>query len=228
MPQERSACSWSSGKDSCLALYKAMEEGCKVDYLFNFISFEYGRVSFHGTDKKLVELQSEALGIPLMQRVTTKDNYEEIFTKTLLELKEKGITHIIRGDIHLIDLSDWVENICAKAGMKVVSPLWNKPTESLLKELIDLGFKAVITSAQIAKIGEGWAGRLIDKKLMEELKLIKGIDICGEYGEYHSFVYDGPNFNKRINILKTDKVKINDFWFLDIQEYRLEDKAGKK
>ena len=228
MQEKEAACSFSSGKDSCLALFKAMQAGYKIRYLFNFVSYEYGRVSFHGTKDELVQLQSEAIGIPLLQKETTRDNYEKVFRETLTDLNAKDIHQIIRGDIHLLDLRDWVEDVCSSVGLSVISPLWNSPPEDLLKEFIECGFKAIITTVQANKLGQDWVGRTIDKEFIKDLKFLKDIDLCGENGEFHSFVYDGPIFNKRIDIGKTAKVLINGFWFLDIQEYRIETKGEKK
>jgi len=224
MQDKVAACSWSSGKDSCLALYRAMRSGIKIRYLMNFISREYQRVAFHGAPAELVDFQSQALGIPLLQRETTKDNYEAVFRKTLSELKEKNIHQLVRGDIFLLDLKDWVETVCSSEGIGVISPIWGAQGESLLREFVSLGFKAVLTSAQAEKLDKNWVGRLIDEKFIEDLKRIPNVDLCGENGEFHSFVYDGPIFNKRIDITKTDRVLINGYWFLDIQEYKLTDK----
>ncbi|MCM8800630.1 MAG: diphthine--ammonia ligase [Candidatus Omnitrophica bacterium] len=227
MKNRVAACSWSSGKDSCLALYRAMQKGYRIACIFNFISHEYGRVSFHGTKSNLVQLQSEVLDIPLIQKETTKDTYEEVFRKTLQELKRININQIVRGDIYLQDLQEWVKNICAQEGLKVISPLWQKSTLKLLNEFISLGFKAIVTSAQADKFDENWIGRTIDKDFIKDLQTIKDVDLCGEKGEYHTFVYDGPIFNKRINIKKTEKLLINNFWFLDIQEYSVESKERR-
>ncbi|MBN1912971.1 MAG: ATP pyrophosphatase, partial [Candidatus Omnitrophica bacterium] len=139
------ACFWSSGKDSCLALYKAKEQGYEIKYLVNFISQQYGRVSFHGARAELVHLQAEALGIPLLQRETTGDDYEEVFRKSLKEVKEKQVNQVVRGDIHLQELKDWVEDVCQSEGFGVVSPIWHKPAKELLNEFIGLGFKAIVT-----------------------------------------------------------------------------------
>jgi len=222
------ACSWSSGKDSCLALHKAMQEGTQIKYLFNFISHEYGRVSFHGTKNELVKLQSECIGIPLMQRETTKDDYEEVFKKTLQELKKNGINYIVRGDIHLLELQDWVERVCGGEGINVISPIWEKPTEDLLQDFIKSGFKAVLTSIQASKLDPKWIGHTIDHEFIAYLKSMENVDLCGENGEYHTFVYDGPIFNRSIKILKTDKVLRSGYWFLDIQEYESQKKGDKR
>ncbi|MFH1888878.1 MAG: diphthine--ammonia ligase [Candidatus Omnitrophota bacterium] len=225
VPDIRVACSWSSGKDSCLALDRAIRSGFKVEYLVNFISKEYQRVAFHGAPAELAYLQSEALGIPLFQRETTKDNYEAVFRRTMAELKTLDIHQLVRGDIFLIDLRDWVEDVCASEGIKVISPIWGYPPEDLIREFVRLGFKSVLTSVQADKLNESWIGRTIDDKLIEDLKSVPGVDLCGENGEFHSLVYDGPIFKKMIKIMQTEKVLRDNYWFLDIQKYALETKG---
>jgi len=202
-----------------------MRLGFEIKYLMNFISREYQRVSFHGAPAELVSLQSQALGIPLLQRETTKDNYEAVFRKTLSELKEMGIRQLVRGDIFLLDLRDWVEDICTSEGIGVISPIWGYAGEGLLREFVSLGFKSVLTSTQAEKLNESWVGRTIDEKFIEDLKSVPNVDLCGENGEFHSFVYDGPIFKQRIKILKTDKVFRDGYWFLDIQKYAIEPKG---
>lgn len=226
--ENQAACFFSSGKDSCLALYKVVQQGYKVRFLLNFISQEYKRVSFHGARSDLVKLQAEVLGIPLLQKETTKDNYEKVFRELLAELKGNNINQVVRGDIHLEDLKYWVKNICGEQNINVVFPLWKKPTKELLIEFIECGFKAVITSVQADKLSKDWVGRTIDRKIVSELEGLGNVDLCGEKGEYHTFVYDGPIFDSRINITKTDKVLINGFWFLDIQEYKVKSKGEVK
>jgi uncharacterized protein (TIGR00290 family) len=216
----KTACSWSSGKDSCLALYKALSQGLDVSCLFNFISQEYKRVSFHGAKSQLVKVQSDSIGIPLVQNETNENNYEEVFRKTLRDLKAAGITGIVRGDIHLLDLRDWVEDICRDEGLEVISPLWGKPAVSPLKEFVSCGFSSIVTSVQAGKLGKEWLGRQIDEGFISEIQETEGVDPCGENGEYHSFAFDGPIFRRRIEIIKTREVLIKGFWFLDILEYK--------
>jgi len=227
MQRDEVACFWSSGKDSCLALYRARNSGYSIRYLINFISAEYQRVSFHGARAELVVAQANAINLKLLQRETTQKNYEEVFKNTLIELKQQNIDQVVRGDIHLQDLKDWVENACSQEHVGVISPLWHETPEGLLEEFISLGFKAVITGAQASKLDKSWIGRVIDKSFVSELKALGGVDLCGENGEYHSFVYDGPIFNQRIEITKTEVVRRNGFWFLDIQEYKPVAKEGK-
>jgi len=116
--------SWSGGKDSCLALYKAIQKGYKVSYILNFISKEFKRVSFHGTEAKLIKLQSEALEIPLLQKETTPDGYEKEFKEAVRGLIPKGIKGIIFGDVYLEEHKKWAERVCNELGIEAVEPLW--------------------------------------------------------------------------------------------------------
>lgn len=229
MSELRAACSWSSGKDSCLACYKAIRGGYKIDYLMNFISQEFKRVSFHGVESELVQLQAQAMGIPLLQREVIKAEgaYEKVFRESLRFLKVDGVKSIIAGDIFLLDVQNWVERICKEEGLEAVEPLWEIPSREVLTEFINAGFKAIVTATRAELLNENWIGRVIDEKFMEDLAKIEGADLCGENGEYHTFVFDGPNFEKRIEIRKTEKVLRNNHWFLDIQEYILEPKGER-
>ncbi|MBM3254978.1 MAG: diphthine--ammonia ligase [Candidatus Omnitrophica bacterium] len=227
MKQGRTACFWSSGKDSCISLYKALAAGEEISYLLNFISQEYRRVSFHGAQAEIVRGQADSIGIPLLQRETTMDNYEAVFLQAMEELKEMGVSSIVRGDIYLQDLRDWVEEKCASRGMKVISPIWHLPAEKLIHEFVDCGFKAVITSADAAKLDRSFTGRAIDKSCIADLKAIAGVDICGEKGEYHSFVFDGPIFKRYIEILESETILMKGYWFLNIKRYAIRAKGGE-
>jgi len=212
--------SWSGGKDSCLAYYKAMLEGYNISLLVNFISREYKRVSFHGTEAELIQLQAETMGIPLLQKETTKDRYEQEFKETIRSLSGNDIKGMIFGDIYLEENRGWVERVCSELGIEAVEPLWSKNSEEILFDFIDTGFEAVIVSAQSKFIGKEWIGRQVDKDFMRYLK-DKNIDVCGENGEYHTLVIDGPIFDKRIEIIEGRTISRNDYWFLDTRKYCL-------
>ena len=221
------ACSWSGGKDSTLACYHAIQEGYDVKYLLNFISQEFRRVAFHGAKDDLLRLQAEAVGIEVFQKETTRDGYESQFIEAVKHLKEKSIEALVCGDIHLTGCKDWVEKACKESGVLAIEPLWGRKPFDVINEFVDLGFETVIASTQAAKLDKDWIGRKIDKKFISDLQAKEGVDICGENGEFHTFVFDGPIFKKRVEILKTDVVMREGYWFLDIQEYRLKEKKGK-
>jgi len=213
--------SWSGGKDSCLACYEAIRQGYRVSYLVNFISKEYQRVSFHGTEARLIQLQSEALGIPLLQQETSWDNYEPAFKQAVSSLIPEGIEGMVFGDIYLEEHKQWVERVCGELGIKALEPLWGWTTEEVLHTFIGNGFEAVVVSAQADLIGPEWVGQPVSRPFLDYLRS-KNIDLCGENGEYHTLVINGPIFNKKIELTKTDKVLKDNRWFLDTVSYYLE------
>ncbi len=216
--------SWSGGKDSCFACYRAMCRGYDISYLVNFISKEYKRVSFHGTESKLIQLQAEALGLPLLQKETTGNGYEQEFKEAVRSLIPKGIKGMIFGDIYLQEHKDWVERVCGELGIEAVEPLWREEPERILLDFINRGFEAIIVSAKVDLFGEEWIGRKIDRDFFNYLKE-NSIDICGENGEYHTLVVDGPMFKKKIRITEKKSITREGYWFLDTVEYSLQDFA---
>ncbi|MBA7610529.1 hypothetical protein ES703_17738 [subsurface metagenome] len=212
--------SWSGGKESCLALYEAIGKGYEISRLVNFISKESQRVSFHGTDAKLIQLQSQAMRIPLLQKETTWDGYEQEFKDAVRSLIPSGVEGMVFGDIYLQEHKDWVERVCGDLGIKAIEPLWGRSTEEILSSFIDDGFLAVIVSAKSDLIDEDFIGRRVDRAFMQYLKR-KNIDVCGENGEYHTLVTDGPIFNKRIQLVDTRTVTRDKYWFLDTISYKL-------
>ena len=212
--------SWSGGKDSCFACYKAVSEGYKVSHLVNFISSEFKRVSFHGTETKLIQLQSQAIGIPLLQKETTPSGYENEFKEAVQRLIPHGVKGMIFGDLYLEEHKDWVERVCGDLGIKAVEPLWGKSPEEVLSNFIDAGFEAVIVSAQSKLIEENWIGHVVDRNFMVYLK-DRNIDLCGENGEYHTLVVNGPIFKRPIQLIETRTIFRDNYWFLDTVKYLL-------
>jgi len=212
--------SWSGGKDSCLAGYLAMKQGYSISHLMNFIAGESRRVQFHGSEARLVQLQSQALDIPLVQKETTLDGYEREFKQAVQSLIPAGVKGMIFGDIFLLGHENWAERVCNEIGIESVEPLWGKNAEEILSNFINYGFKAIIVTARAELIGKEWIGRLVDKEFIEYIKN-EGIDICGESGEYHTLVVDGPIFKKKIEIVQSEAIRRGDYWFLDTYSYRL-------
>lgn len=212
--------SWSGGKDSWFACYQAIGEGYNISHLLNFISKEYQRVSFHGTEAKLIQLQAEAIGIPLLQKETTWNGYEQEFKEAVKSLIPDGVTGMVSGDIYLPEQKDWVERVCRELRIEVIEPLWGRGTERILLEFIDAGFEATIVSAKSALFDDKWIGRKVDREFLNYLK-DNDIDLCGENGEYHTFVTDGPMFQKGIKITKSQPITRNGYRLLDTLEYSL-------
>lgn len=223
MDSLRVGVSWSGGKDSCLACYKAMKQGYKVEKLLNFISKDSKRTAFHGIEKDLIKLQAELISIPLFQKEVTADTgeYEKEFKSAVSELKEVGIKKMVFGDIYLLDQINWVERVCKDLNVQPISPLWGIPAEKIAKEFIDLGFKTIIVSCKADVLGKEFIGRYVDNDFLNEIKN-KNICPCGENGEFHTLVVDGPMFKRPIEIVKSEPVLKQGFWkywFLDIKKY---------
>jgi len=219
--------SWSGGKDSCLACYRAIASGLKVSYLANTVTEDGKRSCSHGLAANVIQVQSKAMGIPLVQQRTTWEPYEAEFKKMVLALKEKGIYGGVFGDIDFEPHREWVERVCREVGVTHYLPLWGQSQDKILREFIDLGFKAVVIATKADLMGEEWLGRKVDLDFIRDLSKLsetKPITPCGEAGEYHTLVIDGPLFKQRAEILKTSKVLRGEHWFLEISDLRLRDK----
>jgi len=217
--------SWSGGKDSCLACYRAMNKEMDICLLLNMATEDGMRSRSHGLSKEILEMQSEAICLPLLQRKTTWDNYEEEFSKVLINLKEQGITDGVFGDIDLDEHREWVERVCKKCAITPHLPLWMEDQSALLKEFIASGFKAIIVATDAAVLGEEWLGREVDLKLMSDLSVYQKITPCGEAGEYHTLVTGGPLFKKELSLVKTEKILRDKHWFLDIKSCKYKEKG---
>jgi uncharacterized protein (TIGR00290 family) len=198
--------SWSGGKDCALALHELRADPrYEVMGLMTSVSEEFRRVSHHGVREELLEAQAEAIGLPLTKiylpsgKATpcTNEVYEEIMGRVMEDFRSRGVHAVGFGDLFLEDLRAWRENNLAKAGMTGIFPIWKRDTRQLAGQIIAMGFKAILSCVE-GKVGPGFAGRAYDERLLEELPA--GIDPCGEYGEFHSFVYDGPCFGRPVAV----------------------------
>lgn len=185
--------SWSGGKDSALAYYRAVQQGHVPIALFTMFEEDGERSKSHGLKQQILEAQAERMGLPLVIGKADWSGYEEEFIYHLQNFKEQGIELGVYGDIDLQDHLDWVEKVSDKAGLEVLHPLWQEARRSLLEELIEEEFKAVITVVDTARVGEEFLGRVFTRELIEELEAL-GIDACGEEGEFHTTLVDGPIF----------------------------------
>lgn len=213
--------SWSGGKESCLACYKAMQAGFTISHLLNFVDEAGKRSRSHGLRVELLRAQSIALNIPIIQKPTAWETYEQEFKRSVAELKQIGIEGGVFGDIDLQMHRDWVERVCAELGIKPILPLWYMKREKILSEFINAGFEAIVVATKANLLNEEWLGCKVNEEFMNKLSEQK-IDLCGEAGEYHTFVIDGPIFKKRINIIESTKMLWNGRWILDITKHKLE------
>ncbi len=212
-----SICLWSGGKDSCLACYKAIGQGHKVVSLFNFTAPEGEKSLSHNLPAELIRRQAEAVGIPLLQQKMSKENYSADFKKLVSAWKKKEkITAIVFGDIYLQEHKDWIDNICKELDIKPILPLWKIDSKQLLQEFITLGFKAVVVAARNGCLGKEWLDRRLDKNFVQDIEKMGDIDFCGEKGEFHTFVYDGPLFKKAVDFKIEEKIESSKYSFLEL------------
>ncbi|MBN3520314.1 diphthine--ammonia ligase [Algoriphagus lutimaris] len=193
---------WSGGKDSALALYKILQnKEFEVLTLLTSISEKFQRISMHGVRKELLVQQANSTGLALtimeVPEMPTMESYETAMRNTLEPLVDQGAEASIFGDIFLEDLRSYRENKLAEIGLKGIFPIWKQPTLDLIREFIDLGFKTVTTCVNEKYLDQSFAGRVIDENFLKELP--KNVDPCGENGEFHTFVFDGPIFSNPIS-----------------------------
>lgn len=198
---------WSGGKDSTLALhYILQQKEFEVRYLLTTINEAFDRVAMHGLRATLLLKQVNALNIPLVQvrlpEMPDMASYETAINTAFKKLKTEGIAHSIFGDIFLEDLKTYREAQLSKIGMKAVFPLWKRNSLELVKEFIRLGYQTIVVCAKDGL--QDFCGRVIDDSFLADIP--DDIDPCGENGEFHTFVFDGPIFNKRINFKLGEKV----------------------
>jgi uncharacterized protein (TIGR00290 family) len=192
---------WSGGKDSALALYEVLAGGdIEVCALLSTVTEDYGRVSMHGVRETLLRRQAAAVGILLRTVRIGKDasnrQYEERMGCVLADFKESGIHHVIYGDINLHGIREYREKNLRKLEMKALFPLWGRDTRAVAERFIDLGFRAIVTCVDSVKLDKAFCGREYDRAFLRDLP--PAVDPCGENGEFHTFVYDGPLFEKQI------------------------------
>ena len=219
--------SWSGGKDSCLACYRAAANGLNVSYLANTITEDGKRSCSHGISVEVIKIQAQAIGIPLIQRPTTRNTYETEFISMLRDLRQEGIEGGIFGDIDFNPHREWIEKVCREAGIIPHLPLWGDSQNEIMREFIDSGFRAVVVAARADLFGEEILGQVVDLDFIKHLaRLSETQDItpCGEAGEYHTLVVDGPLFRQRVEVPEAKKVLRDEHWFLEILEAELRDK----
>ena len=220
--------SWSGGKDSCLACHRAVANGLKVCYLANTVTEDGQRSRSHGISAEVLRVQAQAIGVPLVQCPTSWENYEAEFKRMLRALKQEGVEGGVFGDIDFNEHRQWVERVCREVGLTPHLPLWGENQERILGEFIALGFESVVVAARADLFGEEVLGRKVDLdfvKYLDKLSEKKSITPCGEAGEYHTLVIDGPLFKKRLEITEASKVLRDENWFLEIRNVALRDKG---
>jgi len=222
--KEKVILSWSGGKDSALAFYELEKtESYEIAALLTTVAQECDRISMHGVQRILLERQAECLGFPLEKVFISKDSSNEDYKSKMREVLAKyvddGVSCVVFGDIFLEEVRKHREENLSKMGMKGIFPIWRRDTRELAHTFIDLGFSAVITCVDSSVLDKTFIGRAFDESFLSQLP--STVDPCGENGEYHTLVIDGPIFNKRIEIVEAVTINREGFWFLDTRKYRL-------
>jgi uncharacterized protein (TIGR00290 family) len=183
--------------------------------------------NFHMIPTELLDAQSTAIGIPITKIPTTPETYQQQFIKALKQAKKNGAEGIITGDIFDVALHEagWLDKITKEIGLKPARPLWHRDTTEVLDEFINEGFKATVVRIKKDLLTMDYLGRTIDRSFFNDLKKLGNIDLCGERGEYHTFVTDGPNFKKKIEIQQTKTSTINGWGRLEITKFTLKPKG---
>ena len=219
-------CSWSGGKDAYLALQRARAQGGEPGALLCMLH-EDGCVSRgHNLPLSLLERQAQALGLPLVTRPTTWDGYEAAFIAELHELRERGVQAGVFGDIDLEAHREWVEKVCAAAGLSCHLPLWQEPRRRLIDELLASGVQATVVAVDAARLDASFLGRPLDAGLIDDLEAA-GADACGEEGEYHTMVTGGPAFAAPVALAWTGVVSRDGHWILDFKTDQTETKGAR-
>jgi len=235
--------SWSGGKDCTLAAYRAKRAGHEIACLVSMFTTEVGRLYPHHFTPDLLKRQAEAIDIPILLNWTSGKDYTSNYIKMLKDLRSKGITGGVFGDVSLGNPDSeehrcWVEKVCQAAGMEVFLPLWDEDRESIISDLINSGFESIIVATDDTGLGKNWLGKRLDWELLSQLKQLHQNSHNGEIGLYHTLVVDGPMFNKQLELLDTavvhrkyglydGKPALSPFWYLDIQSCSLAKKNGK-
>jgi uncharacterized protein (TIGR00290 family) len=216
---------WSGGKDSCFAYYKAAKSGLDVASLVTFMENDK-QSNFHGIRSDLLDAQAQAISMPIVKFVTTPETYEKQFKEALLQFKKQGVLGLVTGDIYEVAGHEerWLERVCKETGYTPVRPLWQGDTKKIFEDFIAAGFKSVVVRTKMSLLGEEWLGRQLDEKFLDDILKVPGVDPCGEGGEYHTVVIDGPIFKTGINLTKTKKSSRGGFGRLDIARFEVKPK----
>ena len=209
MTKPKAIFNWSGGKDSSLALYKlSQNREYDISTLVTVVSAKYQRIAQHGVRLELLEQQAQTIGIPLHKLIMsdwpTMETYDKMTADALHNFKQKNIHYAVFGDIFLADLRKYREEKLAQAGFQEIFPLWLIPTQQLASEFLQLGFKAIIVCVDEKHLDKSFVGRPFDEHFINDLP--QSVDPCGEYGEFHSFVYDGPIFKKPVSFTAGESV----------------------
>lgn len=217
---EKAIFSWSGGKDSAIALHEAMKSGrYEIVALLTTLSKDYRRTSMHGVREEILDRQAGSIGIGLekvfISKSSSNEEYESAMRTVLSRYVAEGVSTVIFGDIFLEDLKRYREEKLSLINMRASFPIWKRDTADLAKEFLDLGFRAIVTSVDSNLLDGKFAGAFFDDDFISAIG--PAVDPCGENGEFHSFVFDGPIFKKAVEFTKGETVlRDNRFYYCDL------------
>lgn len=214
---QKIAVSYSCGKDSVLALHRLKEEGYLIRKILVTVDQNTKKSFFHNVPEGLLKKIGESLGIEVQLIFSAGEDYRQKFLQTLLSLKEEGITACAFGDIDIGSHRNWCELLCEEAGVGSLFPLWEESREALVREVVELGYSCRLQKVNKAFFSVEILGRSLDIELLEDMKR-RGIDVCGENGEYHTFVTEGPLFEKAIDFVAESIEETEDSFYLLLRD----------
>ena len=214
--------SWSGGKDSCYAYYLAKQQGHQILSLLTMMMSE-DKSNFHMIPSGILDAQAQAMGVPLIKKTSTAATYEADFKAVLAEFKAKGAEGLVTGDIYEVAGHEegWLARVCKEIDLATVKPLWMGDTKQIYLDYLKTGFKATVVRTN-KTLSLDWLGRVLDRKFYDDILALGDVDPCGEGGEYHTVITDGPNFKQKIELLETEKKRLESgFGYLDIKKWKV-------
>jgi len=218
----------SGGKDATVALDRVRRQGLEVRWYASVIDDASERIPFHGTRWELAARQANALGLETVTaRMSAVEPFEVAFVNLLRTLKRQGAAGVVFGNVHLEDVRAWYEERVEAAGLEHVEPLWGEPGVEVGWEVIERGYRAVVVSVMLDQAAVGFLGREFDADTLTEISCIDHLDPCGERGEYHTFVFDGPEFRDPVEFTRGRVVEAEGHRTLDLVPLRIRPVAKK-
>ncbi|HEX9727724.1 MAG TPA: hypothetical protein VGA37_04410 [Gemmatimonadales bacterium] len=206
----------SGGKDCTLALDRARRQGYDVRYLANIYEGLTGRIRFHGLRRELIETQAWATGLEPILDHTHPEDFEPVFQRLLQGLKARGCAGVLFGNIHLADVRAWYEERVIASGLAHIELVWGEPSMELVHEVVERGYHGLVVSVDLSQAAAPFLGRELDADLLTDIGITEDLDPCGERGEFHTFIYDGPEFRHPVPFERGQIVDKEGHRFVDL------------
>ena len=212
----------AAAKDSCYAYFLAKEQGHQVLSLFTMMMSEE-KSNFHMIPTGILDAQAKAIGVPLVKKTTSAQTYETDFKALLTNFKKQGAEGLVTGDIYEVAGHEegWLARILKEVGLVAVKPLWMGDTKKIYLDYLKTGLQATVVRTN-RTLSLDWLGRVLDRKFYDDIQKLPGVDPCGEGGEYHTVITDGPSFTQKIIIEESEKKRLESgFGYLEIKKYKV-------